>query len=53
MDATDAPIKLKLASRFIAKSKPIKKGDSMSHLFSIRHILEDIYQSYLPIAGFV
>lgn len=37
MDATDAPIKLKLASHLIAKSKPIKKGDSMSHLFSIRH----------------
>ena len=37
MDATDAPIKIKLASRLTSTSKPIKKGDSSSHLFSIRH----------------
>ncbi len=37
MDATDAPIKLKLASSLTSNSKPIKKGDSSSHLFSIRH----------------
>ena len=37
MDVTDALIKLKLATRLIANSKPIKKGDSSGHLFSIRH----------------
>jgi hypothetical protein len=37
MDATDALIKLKLASSLTSTSKHIKKGDSSSHLFSIRH----------------